>query len=218
MKRFLSLLAILSMLCSFATAQTYDFEGIDFDLPDYTDNQDDSWTIAEGTISDSSDEAVDFQYKPNQPGDQFVRLNLALELPVKPAQLHLGGTGTLSYGIFLTDSFNLSAKLSFAYTTTIGDNFFYFIPFTLCAQYQILIKNFELPFSVEVGGAVQSYIDRLYFGLVAKPEVGLFYRVSPDWSIGGYAGAYIMPQWYSDDTFNYTGIIADIGLSVRYHF
>lgn len=213
MKRILTLLIVLGIFCTFAAAQTLDLSNLNFDT---TEEPDDAWTVAEGTASENA--GPDFQYKPNQQGDQFVRLNLALEVPVKPKQLRLGGTGALSYGFFLSESFNLSAKISFAYTTTIGDNFYYFIPFTACAQYQFLVRNFEIPLSIEVGGALQSYIDRLYFGLVVKPEAGLFYRISPDWSVGAYAGLFILPQWYKDKTFNYTGLISDIGLSVRYHF
>lgn len=219
MKRLLSLFAILGLFCSFITAQTLDLGDFDIKIEEEPSNE---WTIAEGTFSEQtetvSENGQTFVYAPNQQGDQFVRLNLALELPLRPTQLKLGGTGTLSYGIFLTESFNLSAKASFAYTTTLGSNIFYFVPFTVCAQYQMLFKNFEVPVSIELGGAIESYIDRLIFGFVVKPEAGLFYRVTPDWSIGVYAGLYIMPQWYRDSTYNYTGIISDIGLSVRYHF
>lgn len=189
MKRFIAILAVLCLITTAVTAQT----------------------------SEES-ETPDFVYEPNQQGDQFVRLNLALELPVYPTQLRLGGTGTLSYGMFLTENFNLSAKVSFAYTTTIGSNMFYFIPFTFCAQYQMLFKNFEIPVSLEIGGAIESYIDRLFFGLAIKPEGGIFYRVSPDWSIGMYAGLFVLPQWYEDSQYNYIGVISDMGVSVRYHF
>lgn len=216
MKRITALLTLLGMFCTFAMAQTLDLGDLNFDIPD---EPADEWVVfSEESVSEDAEQGPDFIYKPNQQGDQFVRLNLALEAPVSPSQLRFGGTGTLSYGMFLTDNFNLSAKISFAYTTTIGSNIFYFIPFSLSAQYQFLVKNFEIPLSLDVGGAIESYIDRLYFGLVVKPEAGLFYRVSPDWSFGVYAGMFILPQWYSDKQYNKTGIISDIGLSVRYHF
>lgn len=219
MKRLTAFLAVLCLFTTIITAQTLDLGELDFEIQD---EPGDTYTIFETTeetvTTSEGDGSPEFVYKPNQQGDQFVRLNLALELPLAPQQLRLGGTGTLSYGIFLTENFNLSIKASFAYTTTIGGNIFFFIPFTACAQYQFLFKNFEVPVSIDIGGALESYIDRLYFGLVVKPEAGLFYRVSPDWSIGAYAGVFIMPQWYSEKKYNATGLISDIGLSVRYHF
>lgn len=220
MKRITALVAMFCLFITAITAQTLDLSDLDFE---HLDEPGDSYTIFETeetveTVTSETAENPDFIYKPNQQGDQFVRLNVALEIPFRPKQLKIGGTGTLSYGIFLTENFNLSAKASFAYTTTLGSNIFYFIPVTVCAQYQMLFRNFEIPVSFEIGGAIESYIDRLYFGLVLKPEAGLFYRVSPDWSIGIYGGLYVLPQWYSDKKHNYTGVIADIGLSVRYHF
>lgn len=215
MKRITAILALLCLFIVTLAAQTPGIDAFDFET---LDEQGDSYTIFETTSETTEETEPDFVYKPNQQGDQFVRLNLALELPLSPKQLHYGGTGTLSYGMFLTENINLSAKISFAYTTTIGDNIFYFIPFTLCAQYQILFKNFEIPLSLDIGCALENYIDRLYFGLVLKPEAGFFYRISPDWSIGAYTGVFIMPQWYSDKKYNATGYISDIGLSVRYHF
>ncbi len=220
MKRLAALIAMFCLFIASISAQTLDLSDLDFE---HLNEPGDTYTIfetEETVVTETSEtaESPDFVYKPNQQGDQFVRLNLALEMPFRPTQLKYGGTGTLSYGIFLTESFNLSAKASFAYTTTLGSNIFYFIPITVCAQYQMLIRNFEIPLSFEIGGAIESYIDRLFFGLVLKPEAGLFYRVSPDWSIGIYGGLYVLPQWYSDSKYNYTGVISDIGLSVRYHF
>lgn len=222
MKRITASVAVFCLFITAITAQTLDLGDLDFE---HLNEPGDTYTLFETTeetetVTEVTTEngSPDFVYKPNQQGDQFVRLNLALELPFRPAQLKAGGTGTLSYGMFLTENFNLSAKASFAYTTTLGSNIFYFIPITFCAQYQMLFKNFEVPVSFEIGCAIESYIDRLFFGLALKPEIGLFYRVSPDWSIGIYDGLYVLPQWYSDSKYNYTGIISDIGLSVRYHF
>lgn len=221
MKRLTVSAAVFCLFLMAIAAQTPGIDDFDFET---LDEPGDTFTFFETeettVVSESDDETgnPDFVYKPNQQGDQFVRLNLALELPLAPKQLRFGGTGTLSYGMFLTENLNWSIKASFAYTTTIGGNVFYFIPLTFCAQYQLLFKNFEIPLSLDLGCALESYIDRLYFGLVLKPEAGFFYRISPDWSIGAYAGVFIMPQWYSDKQYNATGYISDIGLSVRYHF
>ena len=46
----------------------------------------------------------------------------------------------------------------------------------------------------------------------------MYYRTSTEWSFGFLAGLYILPQWYKDKEYNYTGFITDISLGVRLHF
>jgi hypothetical protein len=76
----------------------------------------------------------------------------------------------------------------------------------------------EIPLYIGIGGAAQNYVDKSYFGLAIKPEVGFFYRFSSEWSFGALAGLYILPQWFRNSDYNYTGFITDISASVRYHF
>ena len=79
------------------------------------------------------------------------------------------------------------------------------------------IGKFEIPLFLGLGGAIERHNSNFYFGMIIKPEIGLFYRINPDWSIGATAGASIMPQWYKNPEYNYTGYILDAGVSVRYH-
>ncbi|MFI3258442.1 MAG: hypothetical protein R3Y36_09115 [Spirochaetales bacterium] len=158
-------------------------------------------------------------YKMNQKGDQFIALKLDVNIPYRPFEnLKVGGSGSLGYHHFLTSEFTIGGNVSFAYTTTIGSNVFYFVPFMFTASYQFTAGKFEIPISLEIGGALQNYLDRTYFGLAVRPEIAAYYRYSPDWSFGIQTGVYILPQWYSNSEYNYTGIIQDVGLSVRYHF
>lgn len=162
----------------------------------------------------------DFVYKMNQKGDQHIHLDLNLDIPYKPdiSHLKLGGEGTLGYNRLITDSIMLGGEVSFAYNTTIGDNIFYAVPLLFKVTYQFTSKKLEIPLSLGIGGSFQNYVDRTYFGLTIKPEIGVFYRQSPDWSFGVRTGLFIMPQWYKNSENNYLGIIQDIGLAVRYHF
>ncbi len=137
----------------------------------------------------------DFVYKMNQKGDQHIHLDLNI-----------------------TDSIMLGGEVGFAYNTTLGSNIFYAVPVLFKVTYQFTSKKLEIPVSLGIGGSFQNYVDRTYFGFTIKPEVGVFYRQSPDWSFGVHTGLFIMPQWYKNSENNYFGIIQDIGLAVRYHF
>lgn len=161
----------------------------------------------------------DYVYKANQQGDQFVKLDLALNIPARPKQLKMGGSGTLGYSRFITDNILIGGNASFAYTTTIADNVFYFVPIMVNGTYQFTVNKFEIPLTLGLGCVIQNYAgNQQNFGMVVKPEAGCFYRFSPDWSFGLQTGLYVMPQWFKESEHNYCGLIADVALSVRYHF
>lgn len=166
-----------------------------------------------------TDAGEDIVYKMNQKGDQYIAIKLNLDIPYRPFEnLKLGGAGSLGYHHFLTNSLTIGGDVSFSYATTIGDNVFYFIPIMFSVGYQFTAGKFEIPLSLGIGGAFENYIDRFYFGLVIRPEIAAYYRLNPDWSFGIHTGLYILPQWYSDEKYNYVGIIQDVGISARYHF
>lgn len=161
-----------------------------------------------------------YVYKINQIGDQFIQLGLTGNIPIKPAlsQLLFGGSGSLGYQRFVLDNLSIGGNIKFAYNPTIGANVLYYVPIMANASYHFTNGKFEFPISLNIGGAFENYNDRSYFGIVVKPEASAYFRFSSDWSFGINSGVYIIPQWYDDTSDNYTGIITDIGLSVRYHF
>ena len=159
-----------------------------------------------------------FVYKMNQKGDQFIKIGLMVDIPLHPAtrQLKVGGSGTLGYMRFLNSNFALGGDASFAYMTTLGKNIFTCIPLMVKAMYQFTFHKFEFPITLGIGGAFENYLGDSYFGLIIKPELGAFYRHSPDWSFGANIGWNMMPQWTKDSS--YFGVIMDIGVTARYHF
>lgn len=167
---------------------------------------------------DSYVEDEEFIYKMNQKGDQFIKIGLMVNIPLNPptTQLKVGGSGTLGYMRFLNSSFAVGGDASFAYMTTIGENVFTCIPLMAKVMYQFTAHKFEFPITLGIGGAFQHYIGESYFGLIIKPELGAFFRYSPDWSFGINVGWSLMPQWTKDSS--YFGVIMDAGITARYHF
>ena len=180
-------------------------------------------TVPEDSYPEDSDgdsyiEDEEFIYKMNQKGDQFIKIGLMVDIPLHPAtrQLKVGGSGTLGYMRFLNSNFALGGDASFAYMTTLGKNIFTCIPLMVKAMYQFSFHKFEFPITLGIGGAFENYIDETYFGLIIKPEVGTFYRHSPDWSFGVNVSWNLMPQWTKESS--YFGVIMDAGITARYHF
>lgn len=181
--------------------------------------QDDA--IAEDTEPETEDDYVEdaeFVYKMNQKGDQFIKIGLMVDIPLRPAtkQLKVGGSGTLGYMRFLNSNLAVGGDASFAYMTTIGKNVFTCIPLMAKVMYQFTVGKFEIPLTLGIGGAFQNYLGDTYFGLIIKPEVGTFFRYSPSWSFGANVGWNLMPQWTKDSS--YFGVIMDAGITARYHF
>ena len=77
-----------------ATAEPDDSEALEGDNP-----SDDSPTAQD----DQYVEDEEFVYKMNQKGDQFIKIGLMVDIPLRPAtkQLKVGGSGTLGYMRFL---------------------------------------------------------------------------------------------------------------------
>ena len=175
--------------------------------------EDDSITSDDSYVEDEA-----FIYKMNQKGDQLIKIGLMVNIPLHPSttQLKVGGSGTLGYMRFLNSNLAVGGDASFAYMTTIGDNVFTCIPLMAKVMYQFTAHKFEFPITLGIGGAFQNYIGESYFGLIIKPELGAFFRYSPDWSFGVNVGWNLMPQWTKDSS--YFGVIMDIGATVRYHF
>ena len=154
----------------------------------------------------------------NQKGDQTINIGLAADYALNPRKLGWGGSATLGYNRNLSSTLAVGASMDFNYFRTTGSNIYYMVPIMAKGIFQISFGRFEIPISVSVGGALESYLDKVYFGPIAKPEIGLFYRYSADWSLGITAGATVTPQIYKDTSQNRTGTAAYAGLTLRYHF
>ncbi|MBE6349302.1 MAG: hypothetical protein E7062_00920 [Spirochaetaceae bacterium] len=163
---------------------------------------------------------LDLLYKMNQKGDQFIKINLFVDIPFQPSikQLHIGGAGALGFHHFIADKLSIGGDLGFNYSETRGSNIYYFIPVLFRLTYQFEIGKFEIPLSLGLGGAFQTYSSEFYFGLLGHPELGFYWRINPEWSFGGIFGCYLIPQWYKQEPKFYLGVIPSVGLSVRYHF
>jgi hypothetical protein len=130
--------------------------------------------------------------------------------------LRLGGTGSLNFNYFLTPNIFVGGELSGSFGGTRGGNMLYIIPFGARVGYQFLYHRFEFPVSLMVGGAMQRYINKGYFGLVVKPGASAFWRFNSDWSFGLNSVWWFVPQWPRNGHAVYGNFI-ELTLAARFH-
>ena len=135
--------------------------------------------------------------------------------------MSLGGTGSLAFNYYLSPHFFMGGEISGMFMGTRAKNMMYMVPFGIRLGYQFLIRRFEFPFTLMIGGAHQRYLQSGYFGLIIKGGVSAFWRFSPDWSFGLNTAWWFVPQWpKSIDGIKYkaNGNFLELTLSARYHF
>lgn len=172
---------------------------------------------------------VDVIYNSNiQEGDQYIRISLGALAPLSfgnpftDGKMHLGGMGTLGYHRFLTPTIAVGGDVSFASCSTIGSNVFNVVPIVGTVTFQPHLGNFEFPLTLGLGFAWETYSGKTYWpGLVVKPQVGVHYRITSSWSLGGEFSYMWMPQFnklYDSTKENKHGHFFDLDLAARYYF
>jgi hypothetical protein len=165
-------------------------------------------------------------------GDRIFNIQLGLVFPLFyydtdrgkiETNMKMGGTASLGYTYFFTPHFFIGGEVSGMFAPTIGKNMYYSVPFGFRTGWQFILRRFEIPLSLMIGFAPQSYMDASYFGFFAKPSAGIYFRVNPEWSFGLQSAFWIVPQWSSkneldNNTSSTHGFFWDISVGVRYHF
>ena len=172
---------------------------------------------------------VDVIYYETEAGDQYLRIALAPGFPLNfgnpftdDGKLKVGGAASLGYHYFLFTNFAVGADVAFGFNVTLGGNIFNYVPILATATYQFSIKNFEIPITLGVGMAWETYGNKTYWpGLVVKPQVGLHYRIGASWSVGGDISYSWMPEFlhlYDSSKQDIHGQFLSIDLVARYYF
>lgn len=191
MKKFLSILLILSLCSAFVFA---DEEGDEYD---------------DGYV-----------YEANGAGDQTMRVELGGFFPINfNNQLKVGAVASVTYFQFLNSTFAIGGGLTLSTNLTVGDKSFITIPITFDAMYQPTIGKLEFPLVLSVGGSIHTMAGITYFpALTVKGSAGAFYRISETWSAGLTGTVMWSPEWLKEKSKNYNGVFVFANASVRFHF
>lgn len=229
-KFFLILMAIFFSFSLFAQEDA---------IPDENENRIENSTEVE-SAPETEDEEIEekepkrketfnpFVSQFNQRGDQYVKISLMGVFPLnfggdfpiyRDGQIAFGGSGELGYHKFLLSWLALGFDIAFGYNPTLENNMFTWVPLFLTLTVQPTFWRFEIPITVGVGGAYETYMKYNYFpGFVFKPQLGVFFRISPGWSFGLETQFMVMPQTCKNSDRNFTGLFQTLGVSARYHF
>lgn len=167
-------------------------------------------------------------------GDAVFNINLGVMFPVafsvgsvSQYDPPIGGTGALSGSYFLSSRVFVGGGVQGMFTPTIGEHMLYIVPMGAHIGYMWTAGRFEFPLSLMAGWAWQMYLDHLYFGFFAKPQVSAMFRAFSDWSFGLTAAWWFVPQWgtrKTDDTGETVkgrdgaGNFLELTLTAQYHF
>ncbi|MDR0383136.1 MAG: hypothetical protein LBH50_04035 [Spirochaetaceae bacterium] len=160
-------------------------------------------------------------------GDQTFNISLGILVPLffvsssgrtLDNNLHLGGTGSLSYNYFLNSRIYIGGSLQGSFSQTLGKNFLYMIPIGATLGYQFVFRRFEFPLSVTVGGVTVQYLTYNGYWFFLKPQASGFFRFNSDWSFGLNLAWWFTPQSTNTPEKNATGHFFEVTLSARYHF
>lgn len=168
-----------------------------------------------------------YEYEPIRKGDQYISLSAGPEFAlfyIAPSgintatKLNLGGMFEIGYSQFITSHLALGGEINFGFHSTLGENIYFYLPLLFKTTYVFIAGRFQFPVSLGVGGAFETYDSKNYFGPVLKPEIGAYYQYSNEWSFGITAGYTMVPQWYTNSSYNRTGNFLGINAGFRYHF
>jgi hypothetical protein len=167
-------------------------------------------------------------------GDSVFNINLGVIFPALISvgdtsrySPPVGGTGMLSGSYFLSSHVFVGGGVQGMFMPTIGENMLYIVPMGPHIGYEWTAGRFEFPVSLMAGWAWQTYLDHLYFGFFAKPQVSVLFRAFNDWSFGLNAAWWFVPQWgtkTTDDTGkavngkDAVGNFLELTLMAQYHF
>lgn len=197
-----------------------------------------AFLLAVPSFAQEQDEPEDdtaYSFDLNQKGDQYIRISLGASFPLNfnlsgnfldlfiknKHQLSTGGMGTLGYHYFLTPYLAVGGDAGFGFNVTIGSNILTYVPLMVSVTYQPTYRRFEFPITVGIGMVWETYANYNYFpGLVIKPEVGIHYRLSPSWSVGGELSWMYMPQfaYHKNVSETYHGQFFTVVAAARYYF
>jgi len=130
----------------------------------------------------------------------------------------IGGAGCLSFNYFLDSNFFIGGEIGGQFNSTIADNMLYIIPIGFRGGCQFLIWKMEIPISLAIGIAPQTYLDFNYLGFFAKGGIATYFRFNPDWSFGLNFSWTWVPQWKQEPKENANGNFINLFFAARYHF
>ena len=113
-------------------------------------------------------------------------------------RLNVGGYGGIRYQGFLSPYLALGGELGYIFDYSRSD-LFTSVPFQAKLTYIPLQGTFEIPLSLGLGFAYNSYTTSSYLSFFAEAEAGVSYFFSESWGLTISSGLKLIPEIYFGD-------------------
>ncbi|MFW5742578.1 MAG: TP0733 family outer membrane beta-barrel protein [Spirochaetota bacterium] len=169
-------------------------------------------------------------------GDQTLAVNLGTFIPlffaggpdgVAPANLTLGGAGSLEWGSYITNEFKLGVEVGGSFSFTPNRRPLFLVPIAAKASYIFSAYPFEFPVSMGLGMSFARLDDLLKIDPFVKAGGSFFWNYSAKWAFGANLSYWFVPQIYTDRETDVAtagsqetrlGNFLELTLSALYHF
>jgi hypothetical protein len=128
-------------------------------------------------------------------GDKFLAFPSEMRMKV-------GGYGSIRYQGFLNSTLALGGELGYYFAYDIGDELFTSVPFQAKLTYIPLQGTFEIPLSIGLGLAYNSFSGGekpSFLSLLATAEAGFSWYFTEDWGITLSSGLQLIPEIYGSN-------------------
>ncbi len=165
-------------------------------------------------------------------GDQSLAINLGLFVPMffagpvslfEPANLSLGGAGSLLWSTYLTNEISVGVELGGSFALTPNGRALFLVPIAARGSYSFRAYPFEFPVSLGAGLSIARLEDAVKVDPFIKPGGSFYWYYSTQWAFGANLFYWIIPQIYTNLTYQgvtetRVGNFLEFTLSARYHF
>ena len=181
---------------------------------------------------DEDDDYEDTYVESYSLGDQMFFINAGLFIPlfffdkdmeVYDTNLTLGGNGSLSWQVFLSNHLSVGAELGGMFALSPNKRILYMIPLTAKATYWFRFYPFEIPIGLGLGGNLSILEEAAHIDFIAKPQIGFYWNLNEEWAFGLNVTYWFVPQIYSGSgkvskEHSMFGNFMDASLSVLFRF
>lgn len=171
-------------------------------------------------------------------GDQFFAITAGVYIPLftvlindwpdsdykagsYPTNLYAGGSGFLTYGVYVSPNWKLGLQFGGSFAQDINDNFAYTIPIAIKGIYEFHpTGRISIPVFLGTGIAMSSWKDDNFLvDWILRPGAGFYFDWSYEWSFGIDFTYWFIPQLgIENDNEKSIGNFMDITLTAEYHF
>jgi hypothetical protein len=136
----------------------------------------------------------------------------------EPAQLSLGGIGSLSWAAYVTPQIRVGLDVATDFAWSPNGNALIMVPFIAKAAYIFSFYPFEVPLSFGVGMNIEKYVNQTMIDLLLRPGTGFYWIFNSSWAFGLNLNYMFDMQFATVATNSRIGNFLEVSLGALYHF